>query len=129
MHAPGHPAVDPMVHVRPSTRRPRLIVPAIVISVALSLASLISGLIGTPAPVANNPAGAQIFGIHEPLSSVSSLSGVSPDQAAAMVGATGAESQRWQVDWHQVEPRAPYAGTHNYNFSAYDPMYQADIAN
>ena len=75
-----------------------------------------------------SPAGSKLFGVNEPNSWRTSPVRATPAQLTAQLTSLHAESQRWQLDWQAVEPNAPVNGVHSYNFSGFDPMYQADIA-
>jgi hypothetical protein len=97
--------------------------------VVLAVAGFFSGLFGSnESEQPLNAAGATIFGIHEPNSWRVDYPRVTPDQVGELVADLHGESHRYPLDWQYVEPNAPSGGVHHYDFSAYDRMYQADVA-
>jgi hypothetical protein len=53
---------------------------------------------------------------------------VTPNEVAGLISSLQADSHRWQLDWQDVEVTPPVDGVHKYDFSTYDRMYNADLA-
>jgi polysaccharide biosynthesis protein PslG len=107
----------------------RLIPITALITVVLALAGFFTGLFGSSQPAQPlHPAGATIFGIHEPNSWRVNYPRVTPDQVADLISDLHGESHRYPIDWQYVEPNPPTGGSHQYDFSVYDRMYDADVA-
>jgi len=107
----------------------RLIPITAVITVVLALTGFFAGLFGSSQPAQPlHPAGATIFGIHEPNSWRVNYPRVTPDQVADMISELHGESHRFPLDWQYVEPNPPTGGKHHYDFTVYDRMYDADVA-
>ena len=94
----------------------------------LGTSVLPAGAAPTTGTGADSPAGSKLFGVNEPNSWRSSPVRATPTQLATQLADLHAESQRWQLDWQAVEPNPPLNGVRSYDFSAFDSMYQADLA-
>ncbi|MFL5906695.1 MAG: GH39 family glycosyl hydrolase [Solirubrobacterales bacterium] len=71
--------------------------------------------------------GRLLVGISEPNAWRALQPKATADQIASYLKRLGVSAHRWVVDWSLVERTPPAGGTHRYDFSRFDEMYQADV--